>query len=72
MPNFYVTYGFGSFQKNCYATVEANSYDEARKKVFGKIGPKFSFIYNEDEFSGQIEKYGLHEIPLMPMVMEES
>jgi len=67
VAKFYVTYGCGSHQAGCYAVVEGEDYAKARKKVFDVIGPKFSMMYDEDGFSGQVEKYNLREIPLMPM-----
>lgn len=64
MAKFFVTYGYNTNLSNNYSVVEADDYCEARKKIFDIRGRKFSFIYTEDEFIGQPEKYGLTEIEL--------
>jgi len=61
---FYVTYGNGYLQRNNFSRVFAVDYGAARELIYEKIGDKFAFCYNESEFDGQIEKYGLSEIPL--------
>ena len=61
---FYVTYGSGSNQATNCSRVFAVDYDAARDFIFEKIGDKFAFCYTEAEFGGQIEAYGLTEIPL--------
>lgn len=66
MPNFYVTYGYGSNLRHKYSKIEAKDYYEARVKVFDATGGKFAFIYDEEMFEGQVEKYNLKEVPLQP------
>ena len=61
---FYVTYGFGSNQATNFSRVFAKDCDAASELVFKQIGDKFAFCYTEAEFDGQIEAYGLTEIPL--------
>lgn len=61
---FYVTYGSGSAQATNFSRVFAVDYDAARELIFEKIGDKFAGFYTEAEFDGQIEAYGLTEIPL--------
>ena len=61
---FYVTYGGNTLQRNNFSRVFAVDYSSARELLHEKIGDKFAFCYNESEFNGQIEKYGLSEIPL--------
>jgi len=65
LKKFYVTYGNNLIGK--YSVVEAENYWKAREIVFEKIGRFFAFIYSDPEFSGQIEKFDLKEIPLQPM-----
>ena len=31
--------------------VEAESEDQAREKIFEAMGPRWSFLYNEDDFT---------------------
>ncbi len=64
LKSFFVTYGCGTRQSRKFSKVEAKSYEEAYGKVHDAIGEKFSFLYDERQFSGQIEKFGLLEIPL--------
>ena len=61
---FYVTYGSGYLQFNNFSRVYARNYNAACNFIHEKIGDKFAFCYDESEFDGQIEKYGLSEIPL--------
>ena len=61
---FYVTYGGNTLQRNNFSRVFAVDYSSARELLHEKIGDKFASCYNESEFNGQIEKYGLSEIPL--------
>lgn len=51
--------------RNRYVSVDTEDYDEARAKIFNSIvGQRFAFQYNETDFEGQPQKYGLHEISL--------
>lgn len=61
---FYVTFGFGSQKANCYSEVPAGNTQEARDVVEDAVGKNYAFIYSEDEFAGQPEKYNLKKIPL--------
>lgn len=40
------------------------TYSEAREQMFKHFGDKWAFQYDEKEFAGQIEMYGLQEIEL--------
>jgi hypothetical protein len=51
--------------------VQAEDYESAREAVFAEIGQAFSFMYDEQEFAGQVERYGLHEVDLQPMAVIE-
>ena len=68
MKNFYVTYGCGTNLYNCYSVVQGFDYEDARNTVFTEIGPAFAFMYDEDQFAGQAEKYDMREVELQPMV----
>ena len=61
---FYVTYGGGTWQHNNFSRVYAIDYGSARALIFEQIGDKFAGFYTEAEFDGQVEAYGLTEIPL--------
>ena len=68
MEKYYVTYGNGTHQANNYSVVEAEDYGEARLTVDNVTKGLFAFMYDEEEFAGQAEQYGLTEIPLQPQV----
>lgn len=46
---------------NDYAVFEG-TYEEARKKMFERFGRCWAFQYSEEDFKGQVEKFGLREI----------
>ena len=69
IKNFYVTYGFGSNLANCYSVVPSVDYASARAEVDKVTGGAFAFIYDEDEFRGQAEKYGMTNVALQAQVM---
>lgn len=71
MANFYVTYGYCSNLGRNFSVVEADDYAAARQKIHAAIGDDFAVCYDEYGFFGQIEKYGLTEVPLQRMVMIE-
>jgi len=62
--NFYVTYGCGSKLRDCYSIVEAPDYVAARKLIHAEIGTDFAFVYDENDFAGQVEQYGLKLVTL--------
>ncbi len=66
----YVTYGFGSNLRNCYSVVEANNIPMAYDIIHEVCGPDYAFAYTEDHFAGQVEKYGLTEVPLQAQTKE--
>lgn len=70
MPEFFVTYGFGSNLKNCYSKVTGPDYSTARALVDDVTEGKFAFMYDAERFAGQVEKYGLTEVPLQPQQLE--
>jgi len=63
---FYVTYGNGTNLAYCYSAIQAKDYEEARKLVIDVCGPKFAFIYDAEQFAGQVEVYNLKLVALQP------
>lgn len=70
MAKFFVTYGVGGNKRGCYSVIDAESEEIARSAVLGACGRNFAFLYDEQEFAGQVEKWGLKEAPLGPQVLE--
>lgn len=66
MSNFFITYGHNTPRANMYSVVDAPDYDRARDLVFLVLGNKWAFMYGEDEFLGQSEKYSLRETAFIP------
>jgi hypothetical protein len=66
MAKFYVTYGCGSTKKNCFSVIDAETYRVARAAAGAGCNNEFAFVYDESEFAGQQEEYGLREVPLGP------
>lgn len=62
----YVTYGYGTDKRNGYSVVEAEDYGKAREIIDVATNNRFAFAYTEEEFAGQVERYGLREVPLGP------
>lgn len=67
----YVTYGQGYEQHNCYSVVEAASIEACRRIVNDVTKGRYAFYYTEENFAGQVERWGLREIPLQPQTREE-
>lgn len=51
----FVTYGGGTDRRNNFYVVEGKDYNECRSKVEAACGPKFAFMYTEEDFAGQEE-----------------
>jgi len=68
MNEFFVTYGFGSHLERCYSRVPADTIHQAWDKIFEVTGGKHAFIYTEEQFKGQPEKYDLREVALQPQI----
>jgi len=66
LQTFYVTYGCGSKLAGKYSVVQGPDYLTARRTVNDVTRGEFGFIYDQDDFKGQIEKYGLKEVALQP------
>lgn len=62
----YVTYGCGTDKNRGYSVVEGEDIIDCMKQVSEACGPRYAFTYREDEFAGQVERWGLRELPLGP------
>ena len=60
---FYFTFGSAHAHPNGYIKLQG-SFSEARAKMFELFDSKWSMQYNEKQFEGQAERYGLHEVEL--------
>ena len=73
---FYFTFGCGHTDKSLrslfknYCIIDAPTEDEAREVMHKARGIKWSMCYNEDEFKGQPERYGLTEVSLEEACLE--
>lgn len=59
--NWYFTFGFGHAHPNGYVKIHG-TLSESRKEMFDRYDSKWSMQYTENDFEGQPEKWGLHEI----------
>lgn len=64
MGKWYVTFGQGTNLRNNYCVIEADTRNEAHDRVTEARGKSWAFLYDEADFAGQIEQYGLTEVPL--------
>ena len=60
---YYFTFLYGSEYRHNYVRFYG-TYSEAREQMFEYFGDKWAFQYDEKEFAGQIEKFGLQEIEI--------
>jgi hypothetical protein len=67
----YITYGFGYDQRNNYSVVEGVDEYEIYEQIDAVTGGKYAFAYDEEGFEGQVESYGLTEIPLQAQTRSE-
>jgi hypothetical protein len=65
----YTTYSCATNLRNNYSVVEGEDHGDCRAKIHEVTGGKFAFAYTEEEFEGQIERYGLTEVPLQPQTI---
>lgn len=68
MPNFFVTFGSNHVHPNTgeclfkhYVRIPAPNKPTARRIVVHRLGSAWSMMYDEEQFAGQVEKYGLTE-----------
>lgn len=66
MNKYYVTYSWGSMQRNNYSTIEAEDQISANIEVHKRIGDSWAFLYNEQDKEMAIDRFDLTEIPLQP------
>jgi len=52
--NFYFTFGVGSFLKNKYVLIIADTEDQARNVMFSLFGNKWSMVYSDNYQSSSI------------------
>lgn len=64
MVSLYVTYGYGTRLRNKYSKVSGETTVECYDKIDKATGGKYAFVYFENDFNDQPEKYGLTEVPL--------
>lgn len=63
----YVSYGYGTQQRNNYSVVEADTIEQAREEIHRVTRGQYAFAYDDEaQFQEQIRAYGLTEIPLRP------
>lgn len=67
MKKFYATFGFGQRYENCFTIILAETFEEARDKMFQKFGRERAFIYTEEQWynnkgQSQQEEFNLREI----------
>jgi len=60
--NFYFTFGYGTPYRNKFVRIEAESFGQAREEMFKQFGRKWAFQYNEEDFAGQEDHFGLTEL----------
>lgn len=59
MKSYYATFGMDHDQQGYIQPIAAANENEARKLMFSKYGPKFAFIYKEEQFQQELED-GFH------------
>jgi hypothetical protein len=69
MIKLFVTYGNGYKQRNSYSVVEGETLKDCYEQIDKATNGKYAFTYDTESFAGQIEKYGLTEIPLQAQTL---
>lgn len=64
----FVTYGYGSNLADCYSVVRGSSWKECHDRISEGTSGQYAFTYTPKEFEGQVERYGLREVPLQAQV----
>ena len=65
---FFLTFGSGSGFSDNYIVIEVHTENKdeacghARKVAFKHFSDKWAMLYTEEEYEGQGERYGLHEL----------
>lgn len=60
---WFFTFGSAHAHPNGYVKIQGN-FSDARAKMFERFDSKWAMQYNEKDFAGQAERYGLHEVLL--------
>lgn len=63
MKTYYFTFGYGYRLRNCYTTVEAADFNEARKIMAHHHGNRWAFQYDSAEAAG-VDRFGLQHVPV--------
>lgn len=71
LETYYSTLTQSSLNPRGYLKIRATSEEEARIVSKAILGKNWSFIYPEEDFLPQIEKYGLHSIDQSPEIVPE-
>lgn len=62
MPRFFATFGTGQEYAGCYVEILAEDHHTARVFMIKAHGTRWSSVYDEADFDGQIEKWGLMKL----------
>lgn len=62
MSKFYGTFMFKQATREMYVKIIAPNEGRARDAMFAHFGVKFMTIYSEEQFAGQVEKFGLSKL----------
>ena len=66
MPNFYGTFRQADHaRKNKFVVIKAANDEVAFFKMKDLFGRDWANLYDEKEFAGQVERYGLTELKLL-------
>ena len=78
MAKFYGTFGSCHFDRKGlplygnYVEIEAQTYGEARAKMFAARGHEWSFVYTAEEFKGKPTQFNLARLELNDVWIEGS
>jgi len=67
----YVTYGYNSNLRNNFSEVEGETLEECYRQINDTTRGQYAFTYDEFGFAGQVERYGLTEVPLQPQTKRD-
>lgn len=67
----HVTYGYNSNLRNNFSVVEGETLAELFQKINDITHGQYAFTYDEFGFAGQVERYGLTEVPLQPQTKRD-
>jgi len=64
----FVTYGRRTNLHDCYSVVQGSSWKACHDRISEATSGQYAFLYTAKEFEGQVERYGLREVPLQAQV----